>query len=80
MSAPVVPQKKEFTTSQAGVGGIIRNVETRTKDTDKALQAAFSDISALMEKAKEMVCEIKGAPVHLKRRWGSSTSHVSLAL
>jgi len=52
-----VPSKKdEFETKKAGISGIIRIEETKSKQTDQMLQAAFSsDIKALMEKAKEMV-------------------------
>jgi len=54
ISTPV-QKKEQFTTTKAGVTGIIRNVETKARDTDKNLQEAFADISVLMEKAKEMV-------------------------
>lgn len=36
-------------------GGIIRTVATKAKDTDASMAEAFSDLSAMMEKAKEMV-------------------------
>jgi len=48
-------QKEIFATSKAGITGIIRTTETKSKETDKTLQQAFTDINALMEKAKDMV-------------------------
>jgi len=48
-------QKEVFATSKAGITGIIRTTETKSKETDKTLQQAFTDINALMEKAKDMV-------------------------
>lgn len=36
-------------------GGIIRTVATKAKDADASMAEAFSDLSAMMEKAKEMV-------------------------
>jgi len=54
--AAAQPKKKEgFETSKAGVTGIMRIEEKKAKDTDQTLQQAFSDISALMDKAKDMV-------------------------
>jgi ESCRT-II complex subunit VPS36 len=49
------PQKKEFSTTKAGVTGIIRNTDAKAKETDQALQQAFSDLTALMDKAKDLV-------------------------
>eukprot|EP01097_Dermamoeba_algensis_P000148 TRINITY_DN1053_c0_g1_i2.p1 TRINITY_DN1053_c0_g1~~TRINITY_DN1053_c0_g1_i2.p1 ORF type:complete len:314 (-),score=75.16 TRINITY_DN1053_c0_g1_i2:504-1445(-) len=46
---------RAFSTSAAGVGGIIRQVEQKAEETDKTMNVAFKDLSALMTKAKEMV-------------------------
>ena len=45
----------EFSSSKAGVGGIMRSVTSKAKDADASMAEAFSDLSAMMEKAKEMV-------------------------
>jgi hypothetical protein len=49
------PFKSPIHVRRAGITGIIRTQEEKAKETDQNLQAAFSDINALMEKAKEMV-------------------------
>ncbi len=41
--------------TRAGIGGILKTQEEKAKETDKSLQEAFQDLSALMEKAREMV-------------------------
>jgi len=50
-----VKKKEIFATSKAGISGIQRVTEDNRRNTDKSLQQAFGDISALMDKAKEMV-------------------------
>lgn len=50
-------KREEFATSRAGITGLIRTQESKTRETDQNLQQAFSDINALMEKAKDMVQE-----------------------
>jgi ESCRT-II complex subunit VPS36 len=42
-------------TSRAGVAGILKRVESDNVETEKNLKEAFSDLSSLMDKAKEMV-------------------------
>jgi ESCRT-II complex subunit VPS36 len=48
-------KKETFATSKAGITGIMRTVETKARETDKTIQQAFTDINALMEKAKDLV-------------------------
>eukprot|EP01133_Synstelium_polycarpum_P008981 gene8981-10535_t len=45
----------QFDTSNAGISGLIKQMNKKTEDTDKALSEAFTDLSALMDKAKDMV-------------------------
>jgi len=47
--------RSQFTTTGAGVFGIMRSMDNRTKITDETLNQAFSDLKALMENAKAMV-------------------------
>jgi len=54
-STTEAPKKKEFSTSKAGITGIIRTVDAKSKETDQTLQQAFTDLTALMEKAKDLV-------------------------
>ena len=44
-----------FSTSNAGVTGIIRNVEAKTKETDDSLTQAFQDLKTLIDNASVMV-------------------------
>lgn len=48
-------RSKEFTTKGAGISGIIRGVDRKKRETDASLSEAFSDLDALMSKAKDMV-------------------------
>jgi len=49
------PQKQLFTTSGAGLAGIIRKVQTEQAKDDHKLDVAFTDLSALMTHAKDIV-------------------------
>jgi len=49
------PAKLEFSTSQAGIHGIMRNVKQSQLQNEKVVDEAFSDLKALMAKAKDMV-------------------------
>jgi len=51
----VAPVQKEFSTTSAGVGGLMRTLNKKTEDAEKTLSQAFTDINALMQKAKELV-------------------------
>jgi hypothetical protein len=44
-----------FTPTTAGIGGIIRKVDSKAKKTDEMLQQAFTDLDTLLIKAREMV-------------------------
>lgn len=46
---------RDFTTSKAGVGGIMKRIEEENKKEREELDDAFSDLNSLMEKAKDMV-------------------------
>lgn len=48
-------QPKNFSTRNAGVGGILRKKTEQSTTTDAQLKEAFKDIDALMIKAKDMV-------------------------
>ena len=50
-----VPAKRGFSTSSAGVGGLIRDVDASTRRTDRALDTAFTDLTALMQHAHSVV-------------------------
>jgi hypothetical protein len=45
----------EFSTSNTGISGILRQQETKAKVTDSTLKEAFNDLSSLIEKSKEMI-------------------------
>jgi len=49
------PKNEDFSTSRAGVTGLLRKQENKTKVIDDSLQEAFQDLDALMEKAKDML-------------------------
>lgn len=49
------PAKLEFSTAQAGIHGIMRNVKQSQLHSEKVVDEAFSDLKALMAKAKDMV-------------------------
>ena len=57
VDAGMVPdtEKQQFSTRNAGVGGILRKKAEQAQSNDAALQEAFQDIDALMKQAKEMV-------------------------
>ena len=46
---------KQFSTSSAGVGGLMRDVDASARRTDATLDAAFTDLSTLMAHAKDIV-------------------------
>ena len=46
---------KQFSTSSAGVGGLMRDVDASARRTDATLDAAFTDLTALMAHAKDIV-------------------------
>jgi hypothetical protein len=48
-------RSSSFDPSSAGVGGVLRLVDTSKKQVDESLEEAFKDLRALMEKAQEMV-------------------------
>jgi len=68
-----VKKKEGFATSNAGVGGIMKVVETRTKETDSVLQQAFTDLNSLMEKAKDMVALSERLTLQLQKESGDAT-------
>ncbi|BBN03385.1 ESCRT-II complex subunit VPS36 [Marchantia polymorpha subsp. ruderalis] len=50
-----VPLVRKLNPAMAGVSGILRKEKEQLDEADKNLQEAFSDLNALMSKAKEMV-------------------------
>ena len=52
---PAPSASKQFSTSSAGVGGLMRDVDANARRTDATLDAAFTDLSALMLHAKDIV-------------------------
>lgn len=54
---PVVPGALPGSAGQlkSGISGIERNIARRHVEADKSISAAFEDLSALMDKAREMV-------------------------
>ncbi|EFC41649.1 predicted protein [Naegleria gruberi] len=47
--------KKDFTTSTAGVAGIMKRIDQENLEERKEMDDAFSDLKKLMEKAEDMV-------------------------
>lgn len=54
-SASTPARPVNFTTSSAGVSGLIRTRDEQARATDAALAEAFTDLNALMGKAKDLV-------------------------
>ena len=54
-TSPSVPSKRSFSTTSAGVSGIIRDVDASSRRTDAQLDAAFADLSALSQHARGVV-------------------------
>jgi ESCRT-II complex subunit VPS36 len=50
-TSPSVPSKRSFSTTSAGVSGIIRDVDASSRRTDAQLDAAFADLTALSKHA-----------------------------
>lgn len=48
-------QKRQFNTADAGIAGILRRQEAAQKETTDLATSAFSDLTNLMEKARDMV-------------------------
>lgn len=48
-------QQPSFSTSSAGIAGVLRAVQTQAKEREDSLSQAFTDLAALMENAKTMV-------------------------
>ena len=62
---------KQFSTSSAGVGGLMRDVDATARRTDATLDAAFTDLSALMAHAKDIVTLAQ----RFARTLAASTTH-----
>ncbi|KAN0029079.1 hypothetical protein ACTFIV_010949 [Dictyostelium citrinum] len=61
-------------TSNAGIGGIINQMNKKTLENDKLLSESFSDLNILMEKAKDMVTLSEKLKITLEKKTGTSTS------
>ncbi|EGC29761.1 hypothetical protein DICPUDRAFT_42424 [Dictyostelium purpureum] len=61
-------------TSNAGIGGILKQMNKKTEENDKLLTEAFSDLNALMEKAKDMVTLSEKLKITLDKKTNSATS------
>uniref|UniRef100_K3WPY1 Vacuolar protein-sorting-associated protein 36 n=1 Tax=Globisporangium ultimum (strain ATCC 200006 / CBS 805.95 / DAOM BR144) TaxID=431595 RepID=K3WPY1_GLOUD len=48
-------QKRQFTAADAGIAGILRRQQAAQKETSDLAASAFSDLTNLMEKARDMV-------------------------
>ena len=48
-------QHQMFSTSSAGISGLIRREDERHKEIDQTMSESFKDVDALMNKAKELV-------------------------
>eukprot|EP00274_Cyanoptyche_gloeocystis_P001623 CAMPEP_0196663288 /NCGR_PEP_ID=MMETSP1086-20130531/52215_1 /TAXON_ID=77921 /ORGANISM="Cyanoptyche gloeocystis , Strain SAG4.97" /LENGTH=390 /DNA_ID=CAMNT_0041999037 /DNA_START=30 /DNA_END=1202 /DNA_ORIENTATION=+ len=55
MSKSLLTTTGAFSTTSAGVGGIIRKAEQTERETEQAVSQSFTDLKALMQKAKDMV-------------------------
>eukprot|EP00270_Netrium_digitus_P015424 TRINITY_DN5402_c0_g2_i2.p1 TRINITY_DN5402_c0_g2~~TRINITY_DN5402_c0_g2_i2.p1 ORF type:complete len:501 (+),score=140.55 TRINITY_DN5402_c0_g2_i2:216-1718(+) len=55
LPSPSSGSSPTFNPAMAGVGGILRREQEQIQATDKDMQEAFSDLNALMVKAKDMV-------------------------
>eukprot|EP01132_Coremiostelium_polycephalum_P005331 gene5331-6649_t len=63
-----------FNTSNAGISGLIKNINKKSEETDKVLAEAFTDLSALMDKAKDMVKLSERLKLTLDKQSKDSTS------
>jgi len=54
-TTPVQKQQQSFSTTSAGVGGLMRTITKNKEDTEKTLSQAFTDSEALLRKAKDLV-------------------------
>ena len=63
--------KKQFSTSSAGVGGLMRDVDASARRTDATLDAAFTDLSTLMAHAADIVTLAQ----RFARTLAASTTH-----
>ena len=70
-AATTSPALKNFSTSSAGVGGLMRDVDANARRTDATLDAAFTDLSALMAHAKDIVTLAQ----RFARTLAASTTH-----
>src|SRR5207237_8883485 len=57
--APKAPVTHSFSSSSAGVGGIIRRQERQLNSVDTLSKAALSDLSALASLAKEAIVVVQ---------------------
>jgi len=64
-------------TSNAGIGGILKQMNKKTAETDKLLNEAFSDLTALMDKAKDMVNLSQKLKITLEKKDQEKSSSTS---
>ena len=53
--SPLTPARRSFSTSSAGVSGLIRDADASTRSADRTLDAAFTDLTSLMQQAGAVV-------------------------
>ncbi|KAF2074056.1 hypothetical protein CYY_004625 [Polysphondylium violaceum] len=70
-------QQQEGFTSNAGIGGILKQMNKKTQETDKLLNEAFTDLSALMDKAKDMVTLSQKLKLTLEKKDQEKSSSTS---
>ncbi|ORY04710.1 Vps36-domain-containing protein [Basidiobolus meristosporus CBS 931.73] len=81
VNEPEIGKKdNDFNPSLGGISGIMRNVDLNTKETDEALNQAFSDLDVLIQKAADMVKIAESITVKLsKEDPGDETSSAATA-
>jgi len=67
--------EKQF---RSGIAGIERNIQHKNNETDKNINVAFEDMSALMEKARDMVTLSKNISQKIKDKQGDITEDETL--
>ncbi|KYQ90246.1 vacuolar protein sorting 36 [Tieghemostelium lacteum] len=66
-----------FDSSKAGISGVLKTINDKTQQTDKILNEAFSDLNALMDKAKDMVTLSEKLRITLDKKTKDSSTAIT---
>ena len=69
-----------FSASNAGVAGILRRHEAAQRELGQSVDEAFTDLSALMEKAREMLAFAERMRASLQRDAGDVPEELEVCL